>query len=190
MGGQTKPVPGRMTGFEAELVDTYTRDLLRLARRGLPKQLQARVDPEDVVQSVYRSFFRRLSDGQFQFDAPDDVWKLLATMTFRKACNARKFHQRERRDARRESSLTPKRPDDAGLEKVAVARDEDIELLWQSLDELLRGLPDRCRDILVLRLEGHSVEAIAERVGRSRRTVMRVLSSVTESATQMLESSQ
>ena len=189
MANQTDRVPERPPGFETELVETYTRDLLRLARRGLPKQLQSRVDPEDVVQSVYRSFFRRLSDGQFRFEGPDDVWKLLATMTFRKACNTRKYHLRERRDARREHSLTPRRPDDSTVPEIAVARDEDIELLWQSLDELICGRPERCRDILVLKLEGHSVEAIAERVGRSRRTVLRVLASVTASATQMLESS-
>jgi hypothetical protein len=55
-----------------------------------------------VLQSVYRSFFRRLADGEFQFDGPDDLWRLLATITFRKVMNARKFHLRERSDARRE----------------------------------------------------------------------------------------
>lgn len=173
--------------FEAEVVEQYTRGLLALARRGLPRQFQSRVDPEDIVQSVYRSFFRRLGDGQFQFGGPDDVWRLLAAMTFRKACNARKFHLRDRRDVRRDLSMSPGDAAEPGP-TAAVARDDDVDLLWESLDGLLRGLPERCRDIVVLRLEGHSIEAIADRVGRSRRTVLRVLASVTASAARQAES--
>lgn len=60
-------VIGSEPGFEGELVDRYTRRLLELARRQLPERVRRRVDPEDVVQSVYRSFFRRLNDGQFNF---------------------------------------------------------------------------------------------------------------------------
>lgn len=78
-------------GYEAEVVERYTLRLLELARRQLPERVRRRVDPEDVVQSVYRSFFRRLNDGQFNFDDSHDIWRLLAAITFRKSKNAVKF---------------------------------------------------------------------------------------------------
>jgi len=171
-------------GFERDVVERYTQRLLGLARQKLPKQLQRRVDPEDVVQSVYRSFFQRLQDGRFRFDDSQDLWRLLAAMTFRKACNARKFHQRDRRDARRDQPIERPEADasSAGKLELAEPREKDIELLWDSLDELLQGLPEICRDIVVLRLEGYSIEETAQKVQRSRRTVLRVLAGLTDSA--------
>jgi RNA polymerase sigma-70 factor (ECF subfamily) len=171
-------------GFEREVVERYTRRLLDLAGRKLPGPLRRRVDPEDVVQSVYRSFFQRLQDGRFSFDDSQDLWRLLAAMTFRKACNARKFHLRDRRDARREQSLTPPKGADSAAVGAVLAdpQDEDLNLLLGCLEELLRGLPESCRDIVTLRLQGHSIEEVAAKVKRSRRTVLRVLAGVAAAA--------
>jgi RNA polymerase sigma-70 factor, ECF subfamily len=173
------------SGFEREVVERYTHGLLELARRRLPRQIRPRMDPEDVLQSVYRSFFRRLADGEFQFEGPDDLWRLLATITFRKVMNARKFHLRECRDARREHPL-PELETGAGPAEL-VAQEDDVDVLWEALDELVYGLPDRCRDILLLRLEGHSIAAVADRVGRSQRTVLRVLAGVFAAANRSAE---
>ena len=41
-------------------------------------------DPEDVVQSAFRTFFRRNARGEFHFDSSADLWRLLATITRRK----------------------------------------------------------------------------------------------------------
>jgi RNA polymerase sigma-70 factor, ECF subfamily len=37
----------------------YAQQLIALARTKLDQRLQQRVDPEDVIQSVYKSFFLR-----------------------------------------------------------------------------------------------------------------------------------
>jgi RNA polymerase sigma-70 factor (ECF subfamily) len=171
-------------GFERELVDRYTTRLVALAGCQLPERIRRRVDPEDVVQSVYRSFFRRLKDGQFAFDDSQDLWRLLAAMTFRKACNARKFHLRDRRDARRDFSLTPPKGTDAPAweEALATPQEEDIGLLYECLEKLLEDLPENYRTIVVRRLEGDSIDEIAKQVQRSRRTVLRVLAHITETA--------
>src|SRR5262245_39837876 len=139
---------GRMqsgdSGFEREVMDRYTQRLLELARRKLPERLRRRVDPEDVLQSVYRSFFQRLNDGQFVFHESLDVWRLLAAMTFRKVCNAVKFHQRERRDVRRDLPLVPtgelSRP---GAQAIPEAPGpDDLETLFECLEKLLAKLPE------------------------------------------------
>src|SRR5687768_17362056 len=56
------------SGMQREVLEHYTQRLLALARQRLPDKVRARVDPEYVVQSVYRSFFRRLRRGEFRFD--------------------------------------------------------------------------------------------------------------------------
>ncbi len=171
-------------GCDRELVERYTHGLLALARRQLPDRVRARVDPEDVVQSVYRSFFKRLHEGRFAFDESHDVWRLLAAMTYHKARNAAKFHLRDRRDARRELTL-------AGSETPAGPPEEagagDVDLLYECLEQLLARLPENYRDIVVRRLDGQSIEEVAGAVRRSRRTVLRVLAHVQELAARELE---
>lgn len=59
--------------FAGAVVGRYTEQLLRLVRKQLPERLRTRMDPEDVVQSVFRSFFHRLRQGQFRFEDSHDV---------------------------------------------------------------------------------------------------------------------
>lgn len=173
-------------GSESELVARYTRRLLGFARRQLPEHIRRRVDPEDVVQSVYRSFFRRLNDGHFSLEDSHDVWRLLAAMTFHKARNAVKFHERERRDARRERTIDP---DDRQLDPAMEMEPgpKEVDWLFEALNTLLSVLTDEQREIVVRRLEGHSIRQISEAVGLSRRTVLRVLAHVHELGAKQLE---
>lgn len=175
-------------GFERELVDRYWRRLMELARRQLPPRLQQRVDPEDVVQSVYRSFFRRLGDSEFEFGETHDVWRLLAAMTYRKANMAARFHLQQRRDVRRETPLIESSSTDAGPIVADVAPGpDDVASLFDFLENVLSQLQSYQRDVLTLRLEGHTVEEIAERIGRSQSTVFRVLARVQDIADLLLE---
>jgi DNA-directed RNA polymerase specialized sigma24 family protein len=52
---------------------------------------------------------------------------------------------------------------------------EEAALLVDQIEELLRGLPPLYRDLLQLRLAGHSVSDTATHLGVSRRTVHRGL---------------
>ena len=59
--------------------------MLQLARRHISQRLASRVDPEDIVQSVFRTFFCRLKEGQFVFaeqaaEAPLDPHAFPAAM--------------------------------------------------------------------------------------------------------------
>ena len=46
-------------------------------------QTRQKVDPEDVVQSAFRSFFTRQAAGQFDVASWDDLWGLLVVITVR-----------------------------------------------------------------------------------------------------------
>src|SRR5688500_11705129 len=69
---------------EKEVFARYVERLTRLARSRLAAGLAARVDPEDIVQSAYRSFFVAARQGRFTVQASDDLWRLLVEVTLHK----------------------------------------------------------------------------------------------------------
>ena len=175
-------------GFERELVERYSQRLLELARRNLPDRVRQRLDPEDVVQSVYRSFFQRLNEGRFSFEDSGDVWQLLAAMTFQKVRRASRFHRQQRRDVRRELPLAATSGTGDGDPRAIEAGPEDVATLYECLESLLNRLPAKYREIIVLRLEGDSLDQIARKVNRSRRTVFRALADAETLAVRLSES--
>ncbi len=60
-----------------ELYLRYADRLRALATNQTSALLQQRVDAEDMVQSVFRTFFRRASIGQYDIPEGDELWKLL-----------------------------------------------------------------------------------------------------------------
>ena len=89
-------------GAAAELVRRYEPAVRRAARvRLVDTRLNRMLDSMDVCQSVMASFFVRAAMGQYELDAPDQLLKLLATMTRNKLANAVKAQGAQRRDFRR-----------------------------------------------------------------------------------------
>ena len=87
------------------IVDRYFDRLARLARSRLAASLAARTDPEDVVQSAYRSFFVRARGGEFAVVRGGDLWRLLAAITLHKVHRQHARHLAQRRSVRKESPL-------------------------------------------------------------------------------------
>src|SRR5437588_6753986 len=75
---------GDPRGAEA-VFHRYALRLAALAEGHLSRRLAGRVGGEDVVQSVFRTFFRRCARGEFRVDSPGQLWRLLVTLTLRKA---------------------------------------------------------------------------------------------------------
>jgi RNA polymerase sigma factor (sigma-70 family) len=154
-----------------ELYRRYAIRLTRLADEHLNVKLAGRVDGEDVVQSVFRTFFRRSARGEFLIDTSAQLWRLLVTLTLRKARGQARRHAAGKRDAGAEV------PGDAGLAE-AVAHDPDpaeAAELVDAIDALLRGLPPDYGRILERRFQGDSVAEIAAHLDVSRQTVYRAL---------------
>ena len=83
----------------------YFHALLELARSNLDKRIRRRTDEEDVAQSMFKSFCLRQQKGEFDLAGRDDLWKLLVTITLRKARNAANAHRRRKRDVAREQTV-------------------------------------------------------------------------------------
>ena len=175
-------------GYEEVVFQQYARRLIGLARTRLPDNLQRRVDADDIVQSVFRSFFRRNQEGQFAFDDSFDVWHLLAAITYRKVLNSIKHHYRDKRNPGREVH-------GGGEDSMATGPPiadrtpgpEDLNVVVDYLNWILAQLPEDYQGILQMRMEGFSIAEIAEKVDVSERTVKRVLARVRDLAAQKLD---
>src|SRR5215831_9290628 len=90
-----------------ELFQRFTRQLIALAHNRFGAALKGKVDPEDVVQSAYKSFFRRYGEGKLKLVSWHSLWGLLTVITLRKAAARVKYHRADRRDAAREETAPP-----------------------------------------------------------------------------------
>ena len=79
------------------IVEKHTDALIRVARQRIGGKLGQRIDAEDVLQSVYRSFFGRLQDGQYDISTGRDLWNLLVRMMLNKICRQAQHHQTQKR---------------------------------------------------------------------------------------------
>ena len=175
-------------GYEEIVFNQYAHRLIGLARNKLPNNLQRRVDADDIVQSVFRSFFRRNQEGQFDFDDTFDVWHLLAAITYRKVMNSIKHHYRDKRNPGREVRAAGS--DESLAEGPPVADrtpgPEDLNIVVDYLNWILGQLPEDYQQILQMRMEGFSIAEVADEVKVSERTVKRVLARVRDIAAEKL----
>jgi DNA-directed RNA polymerase specialized sigma24 family protein len=159
----------------------YFEKLVRLARRKL-HALRLRVaDEEDVALSALNSFVRGMRAERFpQLNDPADLWKLLVTITARKAVAQQRRHFARKRGAgevRGESAF--RADDDRDAEGIArvLGSEPTPELAAQFAEQvghMLQLLGDASlREVALLKLEGYSTEEIADHLQRNRRTVER-----------------
>jgi RNA polymerase sigma-70 factor (ECF subfamily) len=62
------------------------------------RRLYRLFDSMDVCQSVLVSFFLRAAAGQYDLERPEQLVRLLITMTRNKLASAARQHHRQRRD--------------------------------------------------------------------------------------------
>ena len=152
----------------------YVRRLRGLAESRLGgRTLAARVDSDDILQSMFRSFFRGAREGMYHAPPGGELWQLLAAMTRHKARRARTHHLADKRDFRATRGCEV-------IETLAAdgenpGRCAELRFLFE---ELFTARPAVDREIVLLRIEGRQVAEIAQRTSRSKRTVERVLSEV------------
>lgn len=150
--------------------ERYFPRLVGLARKILESSRRRAVDEEDVALSALKSFCHRARQNEFpQLEDRHDLWKLLMTITVRKACKVR------RREHKPHVKPTPQ----TFLEKHVTAKEPDPRLAAELADqfEYLLGLlhDERARRIALLKLEGYKNSEIADKVNRSVATVERKL---------------
>lgn len=175
------------TGCEdaaTQLYLRYAQRLQKLVAGNVSPDLATRVDPEDIVQSVFRTFFRRATKGEYDVPDGEQLWKLLLVMGLNKVRSVGAFHRAARRDVR--SSVAH---DELQISENAKSSDEwSLQILRMAIDEMLGGLGPSHRTVLEMRIEGYEVAEIAARLGRSKRSVERILQELVKSMSKLITS--
>jgi RNA polymerase sigma factor (sigma-70 family) len=150
-----------------ELLEQYFQRLVQLARARLSGRPGLAAYDEDVALSAFKSLCLGAGAGRFpRLNDRDDLWRLLALLTVRKAIDLQRRRKRE-----------------VPLGESAIEQllsEEPNPELAEELSEECRRLLDRLedpqlRDIALWKVEGYSNEEIAGRLGCVVRSVERKL---------------
>jgi DNA-directed RNA polymerase specialized sigma24 family protein len=149
-----------------QLLERYFGRLVHLARARLGGVPGLAGFDEDVALSAFKSLCIGAELNKFpRLEDRNDLWRLLATMTVRKAIDL----QRRRRPS----------PADPGTLDDLFSREPDPEVaveMAEAFDGLLARLGDeRLREVALWKVEGHSNADIATRLGCAERSVERKL---------------
>jgi RNA polymerase sigma-70 factor (ECF subfamily) len=150
----------------------YAKRLQLLARSQSGKDLAVRVDPEDVVQSVFRTFFRRAAEGHYAIPDGEELWKLFLVIALNKVRELGEFHRAAKRDVGHTMALDRMDEYIAGQQPCD---EQAYGVLRMTIDELLNELSDGQRRMVMMRIEGHGIDQIAQTTRRAKRSVERVL---------------
>jgi RNA polymerase sigma-70 factor (ECF subfamily) len=150
---------------------------------GTPSELAVRLDPEDVVQSVFRTFFRRAAEGHYEIPDGEELWKLFLVIALNKIRTLAQFHRAAKRDVKQTKDLSKVEPFVACSDSLD---EQAYNVLRMTIDDVLKDLSESQRDMIMLRIEGNGVNAIAETTGRAKRSVERVLQTFRETLSEQL----
>jgi RNA polymerase sigma-70 factor (ECF subfamily) len=131
----------------------------------MDRAFRAREDPEDVVQTVFRTFFRRAAKGEFRIQHYGELWALLATITRHKVLKRAEGYRTQKRDPDRETTCQ----DDqlAGREPDA----PDVAITAELIEKTLAGMDSSYVEVFQMRLQGCTETEIATKVGGTRTAV-------------------
>ena len=150
--------------------------------RKLPGNGRRAFDEEDVAISAFQSFCDRAGRGKFpELNDRHDLWRLLLTITIRKAIMTIRHQTRRKRGAGNvlgESALMAEDMSRGGMAEF-LNHEPTPEEVVQFAEEL-EGHLDRLSDpmlktVAVRKLEGHNTQEIAAELGTSVRTIDRKL---------------
>jgi DNA-directed RNA polymerase specialized sigma24 family protein len=165
------------------LWEGYFARLVQLARARLQAAPRRAADEEDAALSAFDSFCRGAAAGRFpRLHDRDDLWQVLMLLTARKASNLARQERRKRRGGGKVRNVSALRTSASGMGSSVlglISHEPDPATAAEVAEEytrLLERLNDpTLRRIAVWKMEGHTNEEIAGRLGRSLATVERKL---------------
>lgn len=170
----------------AQIWQRYYEPLVNLARRKLGQSSRRMADEEDVALSAFQSFCRGAVAGSFpQLDSRHDLWKLLVTITARKAAaQIRHAHRQKRGEGTVRGESVFVQPDASQVCGIDQAAGDDptpafIAEMSEQCEQLLERLNDpTLRQIALAKLEGYSNEDLAQQLQCAPRTIERKLAQI------------
>jgi RNA polymerase sigma factor (sigma-70 family) len=176
-----------------QLWQHYFDRLVRAVRGRLQGQNRAVSDEEDVVLSVFDSFYAAAEKGRFPDLADrDDLWHLLLRLAARKVVDKRRRDLRQKRGGGQQiRSLDATECDrEPVIEAIGAEPSPEMVLMTkETVEQLFSHLGvGQLRDLAGAKLEGYSNAEMAKRFGCSVRTIERRLHLIREKCQQEMSS--
>ncbi len=171
------------------ILERYESQVRLVVRRCLPRVLRSRFDSQDIMQSVWRSFFQRLrgepveddhglvqpppGDPSLVFGDSSQLFAFLSRMAKNKVIDQYRRETAQKADIHRQCTMS----DENGQEMDPASPGETPEELVTAADELShwRSLVPKNRQVLIdMKAYGLSSKEIGDQLGISERTVQRV----------------
>lgn len=153
------------------IVRRFAERLIALTSGRIGNRLRQRVTEDDIVQSVFLTFFRRLGDGQFELRNWESLWGLLAQAAVWRICRQAQYHSAQKRTWQQEQGS------ESLLVQEVWKREPDTTdlLVAEELHaQLMSQIKEQHQPIVQLILDGATHEAIARELKVSLSTVERV----------------
>jgi RNA polymerase sigma factor (sigma-70 family) len=158
-----------------ELVNEYGEAIRRAVRRVLHERLRSKFDSLDFVQLVWNSFFH--ARGKLdRFDHPEELVAYLAKMARNKVgMEVRRRLMTDKYNVGHEQSLEEFQA--SGDQELSSRQPSpiDVAIAREQWERLVDGQPENYRQMIQLRLRGHSYQSIASAVHVDECTVRRFL---------------
>jgi RNA polymerase sigma-70 factor (ECF subfamily) len=154
----------------------FAERLRGVVRRRVDPRILRRASEDDLLQSLFASFFTAPPGPSGPPRSRADLWRLLVHITLCKVANTVDRHFAARRDVRRDPGLAKARPEGSGsaLREIEDPRwicPQDAALAREEFERLRALIPDDLRLVFDLRLEGYTNAEIAQQINRVERTV-------------------
>lgn len=160
------------------LYERYATRVKGLVSQQMGDYLKVNVEPEDIVQSVFKSVFRGVTSASYQAPASGSLWHLIAILAIHKVRSKARHQTASKRDLRRTESL-----DELSIAEFGQVSPQEWEVATR---ECLEKLTEAEQQVIGLRIQGYTVEEIASQLEKSRRTVERLLQAARDELARML----
>ncbi len=151
-----------------EIYERYSRRVLGLANRQI--STQARFDANDVAQETFQVFFEMAQSGKIRWERPGDLWRLIAGITVKRVLRQFDFHNAAKRSTTLEQVVLDQQTDP--LDQHLLVELQDV------IENVLSSEKPLARRVLQKKLQGFDNSEIADSIGRTPRTVRRMLESI------------
>jgi RNA polymerase sigma factor (sigma-70 family) len=176
-----------------QLAETYTPYIIRAVRASLPPSVRVKLDSQDFAQTLWASLLLGGTDLT-RMKTPEQLIGFLARAAKNKVTDAtRHYLQAQKRDMSREQRLNEiewherNRQTAAGDREIPKTRDptpSEFASVRERWSQILSSASERDRQIVQLRLERHTFEAISSQLKidqeTARRAIQRLIKKLSE----------
>jgi RNA polymerase sigma factor (sigma-70 family) len=161
------------------LAECYGPDLLRVARRSLPRRLRTVFDSQDFVQAMWATFLRHDVELD-RFRTHDELYAYLSGIVSHKVSDQIKRRLKSQKATmHREVSLAAW-GDGAAVASPRAHTPSQAVIAQERMESLLRDQPDHYRLVLTMKAAGASVAEIASELGMNEGHIRRIINKASE----------